>query len=131
MPGNINLTDEPAANDPQLGPINGPNDITSAMAWTVDPKATTATITVFLQLQATPPPAGSTGGTANLAATISDDVGGSSVANTQGHFAAGQTLEYTITLTNPGPGNVTGAAISDPFPAGLTNIHFTAMQAPV
>ncbi len=53
--GNINLTNEPASTDPQLGTIYGPNDITTAFAWTVNPTATTATITVFLQLQATNP----------------------------------------------------------------------------
>lgn len=48
--GNINTTALPPFVDPGLGPVYGPNDITSAFAWTIDPAATTATITTFLTL---------------------------------------------------------------------------------
>lgn len=50
VPGNINLTTLPARNDPALGNINGPGDITTAFAWEVSPTANTATITTFLEL---------------------------------------------------------------------------------
>src|SRR6185295_10368744 len=53
--GNINLTNLPAITDPVLGPVNGPNDVTTAMAWTVNPNSSTATITTFLELVARDP----------------------------------------------------------------------------
>jgi hypothetical protein len=48
--GNINTTALPQSNDPALGTIFGPNDVTTALAWDFDPNATTATITTFLEL---------------------------------------------------------------------------------
>lgn len=48
--GNINTTNLPAFVDPQLGNVNGPEDITTAFAWSVNPTATSATITTFLEL---------------------------------------------------------------------------------
>src|SRR5205814_7729874 len=54
-PGNINTTNLPPIVDPVLGPVNGPADVTTAMAWTVSPTATTATITTFLELVARNP----------------------------------------------------------------------------
>jgi hypothetical protein len=55
VPGNINTTNLPAIVDPVLGPVNGPADVTTAMAWTVAPTANTATITTFLELVARDP----------------------------------------------------------------------------
>jgi len=54
VPGNIDLTDLPAIVDPFLGPVFGPNDVTTAFAWTVNPNLNTATITTFLELVAEP-----------------------------------------------------------------------------
>jgi hypothetical protein len=48
--GNIDTSDLPAFNDPDLGQVFGPEDITTAFAWRVDPNATSATITTFLEL---------------------------------------------------------------------------------
>jgi hypothetical protein len=48
--GNIDLADLPASTDPELGTIYGPADVTTAFAWSVNPTATTATITSFLEL---------------------------------------------------------------------------------
>ena len=48
--GNIDLTDLPPVNDPELGPINGLNDVTTAFAWRVDPNASEAVVTSFLEL---------------------------------------------------------------------------------
>jgi hypothetical protein len=56
--GNIDLTDLPAAADPDLGQIFGPGDVTTAFAWTVNPQATTATITTFLEFVPRGQPAG-------------------------------------------------------------------------
>lgn len=50
IPGNIDTTSLPPGTDPELGNVWGPEDITTALAWTVDPTATTATITSFLEL---------------------------------------------------------------------------------
>ena len=56
--GNINTVTLPELTDPDLGQIYGPSDITTAFAWTVDPTATEATITTFLELVAVDPAAG-------------------------------------------------------------------------
>lgn len=50
VPGNIDTTDLPPFNDPALGPVYGPADVTSAFAWTLNPNALTATVTTFLTL---------------------------------------------------------------------------------
>ena len=48
--GNIDTTDLTPMNDPELGQIYGLADVTTAFAWSVDPNATSATITSFLDL---------------------------------------------------------------------------------
>ena len=50
LPGNINTTRLPPRNDAVLGPVNGLADVTTALAWRVDPNSTTARITSFLEL---------------------------------------------------------------------------------
>jgi uncharacterized repeat protein (TIGR01451 family) len=42
---------------------------------------------------------------------------------------AGRMNTYTITVTNPGPSNVSGAVISDSFPSNFTGITYTANQS--
>lgn len=60
--GNVDLVDLPVVADPDLGNVNGPADVTTAMAWTVNPTATTATITTFLELIARNPVSSGTAG---------------------------------------------------------------------
>jgi hypothetical protein len=48
--GNIDAGDLPPRVDPVLGIVRGLADVTTAMAWTVDPAATTATITTLLEV---------------------------------------------------------------------------------
>lgn len=48
--GNIDVVDLEPFVDPRLGDAFGPEDVTTAFAWTVDPAASTATITTFLEL---------------------------------------------------------------------------------
>ncbi len=48
--GNIDTVDLQPFTDPALGNVHGLADVTTAMAWTVNPLATTATITSFLEL---------------------------------------------------------------------------------
>ncbi len=50
IPGNINTNNLVPFTDPELGDIFGPADITTAFAWRVDPNATTAVVTSFLEL---------------------------------------------------------------------------------
>jgi uncharacterized repeat protein (TIGR01451 family) len=64
--------------------------------------------------------------TAALVITKVDNVGGSSVTGTRGSVAAGGILIYTITLTNMGPSNATGAKLSDVFPSSISLDTFTA-----
>jgi len=41
----------------------------------------------------------------------------------------GTSVSYTITVTNNGPSAVTGASVSDTFPAALTGVTFTSVAA--
>ncbi|MDP7016121.1 MAG: pre-peptidase C-terminal domain-containing protein [Pirellulaceae bacterium] len=50
IPGNIDQTSLPPLIDPTLGQVYGPADVTTAFAWTLDPDASTATVTAFLEL---------------------------------------------------------------------------------
>ena len=47
--GNINSANLPAFNDPSLGAVHGPADVTTAFAWTLNPTARSATVTTLLQ----------------------------------------------------------------------------------
>lgn len=62
VPGNINTAALPPFTDPDLGEAYGLEDITTAMAWSVDPESNEATITTLLELvprnPATPAAAG-------------------------------------------------------------------------
>ena len=50
IPGNIDLADLPATPDVNFGTVFGPNDVTTAFAWDVNPDETTSRITSFLEL---------------------------------------------------------------------------------
>ncbi len=63
---------------------------------------------------------------ADLQITKVDNVGGSSITATQGTATPGSTIQYTIVVTNAGPGAANGAAITDPFPSSLTSVTWTA-----
>ncbi len=53
--GDIDLTDLPESLDPDFGFQYGPGDVTTALAWTVDGTATTASVSSFLELLASDP----------------------------------------------------------------------------
>jgi uncharacterized repeat protein (TIGR01451 family) len=55
---------------------------------------------------------------ADLAVTKIDDRGGSSVTSATGTVTRGQSITYTIVVTNNGPDAVTGATIADTLPGG-------------
>src|SRR5205807_1921269 len=57
--------------------------------------------------------------TADLSVTLTDGV---TTVN------AGTSVTYTIVVTNNGPGNATGVAVSDNFPAIFAGVTFTATQ---
>ncbi len=79
---------------------------------------------------------------ADLAITITDDTGsntddgGDDEEDTEqvtpdqvaaGQAVPGETITYTITVTNNGPLGVTGATVHDAFPAAITSDTFTAV----
>src|SRR5262249_6082142 len=41
-------------------------------------------------------------------------------------YTPGNVVTYTITVTNTGPSNVTGATVADTLPAGLTNVTWNS-----
>lgn len=59
--GNIDQSSLPPFSDPDLGIVYGLEDVTTAMAWAVNPSATSATITTFLDAVAEDPALGSPG----------------------------------------------------------------------
>ncbi len=69
--------------------------------------------------------ANSGGLTGDLAATVVDNRGGSSITSAVGNVTAGGTITYTVTVTNTGPAAAVGATVSDAFPAGIASDTFT------
>ncbi|MFY9821833.1 MAG: DUF11 domain-containing protein [Thermoanaerobaculia bacterium] len=110
--GNINDT----ANLPSGGSVTYTASCTISAAAT-GTLSNTATVTA---------PAGVTDPTpGNNSATDSDTLGASadlSITKTDGvtSVTAGGSLTYTITASNAGPSNATGATVADTFPASLT-----------
>ena len=95
--------------------------------------AVSSTVTGTLSNTASVTPPGSSSETAtdtdnlpSLAITKVDNAGGSSITASTGNVAPGQSLTYTVVVSNAGPANVTGATISDPIPADLTGDTWTA-----
>jgi hypothetical protein len=103
--GNIDLTSLPAIADPQLGTVYGPDDVTTAFAWTVDATATTATITSFLDL--VPQNPGIQGGSwRGLQLQPSSAGGGTGAGGSDRNLEAaveGETGLATATDVNPTP----------------------------
>jgi uncharacterized repeat protein (TIGR01451 family) len=64
-----------------------------------------------------------------LSITKVDSRGGSSVTGASGTVAAGESLTYTIVVSNSGPGTVSGASVSDAFPANLTDASYSSLPA--
>jgi uncharacterized repeat protein (TIGR01451 family) len=62
----------------------------------------------------------------DLSVTESDSAGGSSAANTTGNVTAGQTLTYTVQVSNMGTATADAVWIDDPMPNGLTGGSWTA-----
>ncbi len=93
-----------------------------------------STATTSLSNTATITPVGGTGIPATdndslLTITKVDNRGGSSITPSTGTVTPGSTLSYTIVVSNTGPGTVSGAAVSDPFPGNLTGISYTSVAA--
>jgi uncharacterized repeat protein (TIGR01451 family) len=62
----------------------------------------------------------------DLAITKVDDQGGSSTTASLGTAVPGQSITYTIVVTNNGPSDVMGATVGDTFPAGISSDTYTA-----
>ncbi len=69
--------------------------------------------------------ANSGGATGDLSTTLIDSVGGSSINAATGTLSAGSSLLYTITVANFGPAAVTGAILTDSFPAAVASDTYT------
>jgi uncharacterized repeat protein (TIGR01451 family) len=105
--------------------------VTYTASATINPAATgtlSNTATVSAPLGATDPTPG------NNAATDTDTLGtlaDLSVTKTDGQsfYHPGQSLTYTIVVTNAGPNPVTGATVVDALPADLTNASWTCVAS--
>ncbi|HVX12146.1 MAG TPA: DUF4214 domain-containing protein [Pirellulales bacterium] len=62
----------------------------------------------------------------DLSITKVDDQGGNSIIATSGSVTPGTALTYTITVSNVGLSDVSGASVADTFPTGFTGASFTA-----
>jgi uncharacterized repeat protein (TIGR01451 family) len=67
--------------------------------------------------------------TAQLSITKVDNAGGSSITPSTGNVTPGQPLTYTIVASNAGPATLTGASVTDPFPANFTGASYTTVLA--
>jgi uncharacterized repeat protein (TIGR01451 family) len=101
--------------------------LTYTATGTIDPGATgslanTATVTA--------PGSSTECATADNAATDTDTLepqADLAIVKSDGQSSAvpGEPVTYTITVTNPGPSDVTGATVSDTFPGELTGVSWT------
>lgn len=83
----------------------------------VDPGSTNPTITV---VSTSPGPAsGNNDGAASAGAPTDLSI----VKDAPTSYDAGDTISYSVTVTNNGPGRSTGSVITDLVPAGLTNVQ--------
>jgi uncharacterized repeat protein (TIGR01451 family) len=67
--------------------------------------------------------------TPDLSISVSDNAGGSSVNSFVGDAKAGQTLSYTVIVSNNGTGDASGVTINDPLPPGFVDATFTVTPA--
>nr|WP_257385966.1 ExeM/NucH family extracellular endonuclease [Tahibacter caeni] len=114
---------------PAVGATGTVNCTTASLAATsavftlvvdVNPGATAATIssTATVSSSTTDPNTGNESATATTPLTASADLGITSSAPSS--VAAGQTLSYTITVTNAGPSNASNATVAGAIPASTT-----------
>ncbi len=64
---------------------------------------------------------------ANLEITKTDNLGGSSISGATGTAVPGQSITYTVVVTNTGSATATGATVADPVPSSLLGATFTAV----
>ncbi len=106
----------------------------STITYTVSATVSAAATGTLSNTATVAPPAGTTDPTpANNTATDTDNLTPTAdlqITKTDGSATAipGNTVTYTIVVTNAGPSNVTGAVVTDSFPASLSGINFTAVQ---
>ncbi len=107
--------------------------MTYTVTGTVSPSAVG---TIINSATVTAPPANPDSDTSNNDDDEQDDVVRNvdlSITKTDGQTVvrAGDSLTYTVTVRNDGPSDVTGASVTDNFPATLTNISYTSVGSVV
>ncbi len=107
--------------------------VTYTVTGTVSPSAVG---TIINSATVTAPPANPDSDTSNNDDDEQDDVVRNvdlSITKTDGQTVvrAGDSLTYTVTVRNDGPSDVTGASVTDNFPATLTNISYTSVGSVV
>ena len=103
---------------------------TFSVTATVDPAAAAGTLTNTATITA---PAGVTDPAGNNSSSANTTVGRQadlSITKTGSLTAvAGGSLSYTVAVANAGPSSVTGATVTDTFPAGLSNIAWSCVAS--
>ncbi|HEX4147174.1 MAG TPA: SdrD B-like domain-containing protein [Pirellulales bacterium] len=104
----------------------------SAITYTITGTVSSTATGTFSNTASVAPPIGSpktatdSDNLPNLSITKTDNAGGSSITPSTGNVTPGQSLTYSVVVSNTGPGGVTGATITDPIPSDLTGITWTA-----
>src|SRR5438105_3667808 len=105
--------------------------ITYTAIGTIDPSAPSGTLsdtaTVSVPSGVTDPDLTNNSATDSDPLVLSADLK-VTVTDRKGSVVSGQSDTYTIVVTNNGLGRVTGAMVSDSFPAVFTGVTFTATQ---
>lgn len=125
--GTVDAGDLPPTFDPEFGAVKGLNDVSTALAWRVDPSATEATITTFLELDPSPPilTAGDTPGSSfNTALPINLDQLGILVQGDGSSFADGQTITVSDKNGSQVVFELNDPAVNPTIQSGRTEIAF-------
>ncbi|WP_342329126.1 gliding motility-associated C-terminal domain-containing protein [Pedobacter sp. FW305-3-2-15-E-R2A2] len=104
-------------------PAGAANTILITVKGKVNPSATTDLVN---KATVTPSEQGTVPASSTVTTTIKSEPSVSLVKNGPSQISAGQTVTYTLIAGNNGPSDTRDLVITDPVPAGLTNVSWSA-----